>query len=296
MEQKVNLPFCKIEDKNLPFVYGEFACKDGTYKKGYFFVDSGAQQNLFNEFAVQFIDENCFTGKQHNLTALDNKGEKTESVNLNFKLNGEDLTDEFCITHNINFYSFFEAHCVIGILGMNFLVKHGLIVDFEKRCLRTYENESLDFSEMDYCMPMQYGFETYGIPIVGILNGEKQFLCVADTGCNISTFAQKTAEEGFLKYELTNEVFKKMMVSGTVMTRGAHATLPLFSMADNEERFKIVEVSDTVNIMMDRDYFSTNSNDEITPICGAIGVKFMLAHKWILDFEHMVIYSRKTSK
>ena len=89
------------------------------------------------------------------------------------------MSDDICLD------SVFDGHVIVGIIGVDFLMKHGLALDYSSRKLCS----SSEFDDGDCVIPLQYGFSIYGIPVIRSASNGMEFGCLADSGSsrNITT-------------------------------------------------------------------------------------------------------------
>lgn len=291
MEANINLSLVNNKKLDLPFVKGSFRGKNGKYLTGYFLVDSGSCQNIFNGAAQHLLSEDCLTDSTHTVTAVDNKGEKCIIAHVDIALDAMECNERFCVSNNLDFTGLFGINRIIGILGAAFLLKHGLTLNLQEGCLctsRDFDNEKRPFS---FLCPMGYGLQTYGVPVVGIIKDDSEYLCVADSGCNTTTIAQYSVEEGMNVINRCEEKQEVICISGSCISDIAEVRFNLLSMGEKDGETTLVEAEDRINILPDRKYIIADDNESVPPLSGLLSASFMMSQSWILDFKHHVIYA-----
>lgn len=291
MEAKINLAFFHIQELNFPFVEGAFRCKNGKYLDGYFLIDTGSNQNVFNGAAQRLLSDECITSNTHTITSVDNEGENCPIANVDIVLDECKCNETFCISNGINYSDFFGDNHIIGILGSNFLLKHGLSLNLQDNCLQNSCISVDNNKPLSFLFPMGYGLRYFGIPVVGFVKDDNEYLCVADSGCNTSTIAQYPVEEGMIMVEQLNEKRVVTGISDSCTTSSAKVKFNLLSIGEQKGTTSLVEAEDRINILPNRRYIAPSREENAPAIAGLLSTPFMMSQKWILDFKHQVIYA-----
>lgn len=290
MNTNINLPFFHIDHFIYPFIDGAFLCKSGEYLDGFFLVDSGSSDNTFNKEALHLLAEGSICGDKRKVCAVNNVGEECELTDIKIKIGTIECEERFSISNNLDFKSMFGENTIIGILGAGFMRKYGLVLDYSQRCVRS--SELTHFSEIgkSFVCPMFAGFHFYGIPLVCLTNGEKEFLCVADSGCNSSALTKFAMETVAKNYDRINGCQSMRTIAGEEITDQAKVEFSLLSISEDESKNHLVPNTDHFLIINDKKHICWCENKEIPPISGLISSSFMLRNKWILDFNVGYIY------
>lgn len=291
MMTKTNIPLFHIDHLIYPFIKGAFVCKTGSYLEGFFLVDSGSNDNIFNKEAVHLLPDDALSQDRRQVNSINNTGENCQVANIGIKVG--DITDAlpFNISQNLDFCKFFGANRIIGVLGAGFMCKHGLVLDYSQRCVRSSELEQFTDEGKSFVCPMSAGFYAYGIPIVCMTNGEKEFLCIADSGCNTNTLTLHAMENGARGYEHIEGHNSLHTISGESITALAKVDFSLLSVwADEERGTGLVPDTDVFQIVSGQEHLCWCDNEKIPPISGLISSSFMLHNRWILDFNVGYIY------
>lgn len=291
MEAKINLAFFHIQELNFPFVEGAFRCKNGKYLDGYFLIDSGSSQNVLNGRVQRLLNEDCIIKSSHKITSVDNEGEVCPMANIDIALDECKCNETFCISNGLNYNDLFGRNRIIGILGSNFLLKHDLSLNFQDKCLCTSAIDEHDDAPLSFIFPMDYGLKTYGVPVVGFVKDDNEYLCIADSGCNESTIAQYSVEDGMTMISKSEEKNYVTSINGTSQTSIAKVKFNLLSLGKKKGETTLIEAEDYINILPDRRYIATNDNENIPSLSGLLSTRFMLSQKWILDYKLRIIYA-----
>lgn len=290
MRTNINLPLYHVEHFIFPFIDGAFVCKNGKFLDGFFLVDSGSSDNVFNQEAVHLLADESISGDKRLVCAVNNEGEECVLADVKIKVGDLECTERFSISHNLDFKSMFGDNCIIGVLGAGFMRKHGLVLDYAKQSVRT--SDLITFSETGkaFVCPMDGGFFAYGIPLVCLTNGEDDFLCVPDSGCNTSTLTQYAMEKVALSYNRIDGQQSMHTISGEAITNLAKVDFTLLSVYGDETKCSLVSDTDIFQIITGKKHICWCENEKIPPISGLISSEFMLRNKWILDFNVGFIY------
>ena len=142
-----------------------------------------------------------------------------------------------------------------------------------------------------FVCPMSVGFHAYGIPIVCLTNGEDEFLCVADSGCDTNTLTRYAMENGAKCFEQIEGKRSIYTISGESVADIAKVDFSLMSVWDDEEKESIlVPDKDVFQIISGPEHLCWCDDEETPPISGLISSRYMLRNKWILDFNVGYIY------
>lgn len=288
---KNEIPFFHIDHLIYPFIEGTFVCKNGSYLNGFFMIDSGSSDNIFNKEAVRLLPDTAFSQECRKVKAINNMGEECEVVDVKIKVGDIEDAAQFNISKNLDFTKFFGKNRIIGVLGARFMCKHGLVLDYSHKCVRLSEIEHFTDEGKSFVCPMSFGFYAYGIPLVCLTNGEEEFFCVADSGCNTNTLTRHAMENGAKGYEHISGHNALHTISGETITDLAKVEFSLISVWKDKERgTDLVPDTDVFQILSGQKHICWCDNEEIPPISGLISSDFMLRNKWILDFNVGVIY------
>ena len=290
MRTKIYLPLIHVDHLIFPFIEGSFVCKNGKYLDGFFLVDSGSSDNVFNQEAMHLLADSSIVGEKRQVCAVNNEGEECELVDIKIKIESIESIERFSISHNLDFKSMFGENRIIGVLGSGFMRKYGLVLDYAKKCVRSSELKNFSEEGKVFVCPMDAGFYAYGIPLVCLTNGEEDFLCVPDSGCNTSTLTQYAMEKAAHAYERLDGQQSMHTISGEAITNLAKVNFSLMSITDDEAKCTLVPDTDIFQIVTGQEHICWCANKEIPPISGLISSEFMLRNKWILDYNVGYIY------
>ena len=291
MKTKIHLPLFHIDHLIYPFVEGAFICKNGTYLDGFFMVDSGSTDNIFNNEAVHLLPDEAISQECRQVNAINNIGESCKVADVKIKVGDIEDVEQFNISQNLNFSKFFGKNRIIGVLGAGFMRKNGLALDYSQRCVRSSEMEQFTDEGKRFVCPMSVGYYAYGIPLVCLTNGEEEFFCVADSGCNTNTLTRHAMVNGGQRYELIDGQQSLYTISGETISDLAKVDFSLMSVGYDEEKGSfLVPDTDVFMIVSGQEHLCWCEDKDIPPISGLISSRFMLRNKWILDFNVGYIY------
>lgn len=290
MQAKITLPFYEADKLNIPLVVGSFTIADGRQVQCFFIIDTGSRDNVLNAKAVKYLAIENLLDEKYAVTSLEGKGEECAVANVDFELGGEEFHESFCICQSLDFQEVLGLNGILGILGSRFLSKRGLALDCGARCLRESDIEGVMINEDTFLCPMQYGFQTYGIPLIAVTKDDEKFLFVADSGCDTTTISQK-AIDGTTECKLTDEEDAVHSICGTAKVKMANVKFALCSQTIGENKTKCIEAEDEVKVLP-FDYVDPGKSEEQKPpIFGLMSCKYMMRHKWVLDYKIGYIYS-----
>ena len=273
MGTKIDCPLLDFGIVEYPMIMASFVSKSGRTVGGAFIVDTASRHNVMNEAILGILQDNClrYDGKM-TLTSFSGEGIQGKEVHLDFCVGDCLFSERFYAAQGLSFDSVFGEHVVLGILGIEFLVKYGLALDFEKRSLHSSSmiEEKMELSEYSFVFPQEYGFSKYGLPVVGMVKKGKEYICLVDSGSN-------------LKSSLTS-------VAGTKMTDLMNVDFDLLSIGNKIGEIKIKKYSTDFQVI-DNSKFILEGESNIPPISAIIGAGFLLEQKWVVDFASGLVYS-----
>ena len=277
MRTNINLPLYHVDRLIYPFIEGAFICKSGKYLNGFFLIDSGSSDSVFNHEAMHLLEEGSIRGDKCHLYAINNKGEECVLADVKIKIGDVECDELFSISHNLDFKGMFGENRIIGVLGARFMHKYGLVLDYAQQRVRSSELNSFSDAGKTFVCPMLAGFRTYGIPLVCLTNGEDDVLCVADSGSNINTLTKYAMEKVANSYKHIAGQKKMHTISGESITDLAKVDFSLLSVKgkEDETRCHYVSDSDVFQIITEHEHICWSDNEEIPPISGLISSEFM---------------------
>lgn len=287
-KETINLPLYGLHDYYHPIVRGSFLAKNGQMLEGFYMIDTGAAENMLNKEVVRLLGSETATDETCKVSAVDNKGEVCSIVNICVGLDEHRSNERFCISQSVNFTDHFGKVRIIGLLGANFLTKHQLVVDLKEECLKTATINPVSPEGKSFFFPMEFGMHYYQTPVVGFVNGDDEYVCIADTGCDISVIADG-AMKGIGNFEKLEGRGNVTGVAGTVDIHYAKVSFSLLSITVGEPR--LVDKQDIFQVLPDHEYVADYKDGKRPPISALLGAKFMIEQKWILDFGNQVIYA-----
>lgn len=289
-KETINLPLYGVHHYYHPIVEGAFLAKNGQMLHGFFMIDTGSSENILNKDVERLLGSDTFIDDTQRIGALECKGETCPIVNVCVELDGNRSNERFCISQNIVFSDYYGKNRIIGILGSIFMIKHQLVLNLNEECLRTAIIESISLEDKSFFFPMEYGMHHYRIPVVGIVNGKEEYVCVADTGSTLNLIAER-ALTGFGNYEKLEGDGIVAGVYGKKEISYAEVSFSLFSIGEQTGETRLVTKEDVFQVLPNRDCIHNPEDGEHPPIYGLIGARFMLEQKWILDFGNLAIYA-----
>ena len=291
MEKNNILPLYHVDEINFPFIEGSFIGKSGKVIEGFFLIDTGSTHNIFNFRAQHTLDESSYLSGKQNVTAVDNKGEECPLINLNIQVGNIECEEHFCVSQNVDFRQYFGKNRIIGVLGVNFLMKYGLVLDFEQKCLRTSDMQPVCLEDKSFIFGMNYGLNSYGIPIVGLINKDKVYLCIVDSGSNMNVLTQLALENATQNIQSTDEEGSLGGLFGEIDSSISQAEFCLVSSVSSKE-MNILKDKSFFQVLAGRQYIASMEDNKTQVIDGLLGTEYLLQRKWVLDFGLHIMYSR----
>ena len=293
MGTKIDCPLLDFGIVEYPMVMASFVSKSGRTVGGAFMVDTASRHNVMNEAILGILQDNClrYDGKM-TLTSFSGEGIQGKEVHLDFCVGGCQFSERFYAAQGLSFDSVFGEHVVLGILGIEFLVKYGLALDFEKRSLHSSSmiEETMELSEYSFVFPQEYGFSKYGLPVVGMVKKGKEYICLVDSGSNLNITTKYVLGNGDITNRHTGLKSSLSSVAGTKMADLMNVDFDLLSIGNKIGEIKIKKYSTDFQVI-DNSKYILEGESNIPPISAIIGAGFLLEQKWVVDFASGLVYS-----
>ena len=287
-----------IDQVKFPIVKAAFKGKGGNVYMGYMLIDTGSMHCILNHSALQVLDDSAIqSNNKMNICSVQSQGALCTGVQLNFKMGNGEFTDVFYVSDAMDSDGMFGPGALIGIIGIQFLIKHNLVLDYREESLHTSDGK-LEQAPKDYnfFFPMSFGMQQYNLPVVGLVNGDKEFVMVADSGANATLITEYVLKESGYEYEDINEKGSfTCYAHETMNTTIKNVTLNLLSIGGTEDNPKLCSAKEECQITDAFCFIMNEQKDEEgqyrQPISGLLSSPFMHRHKWVLDFSLGVIYA-----
>ena len=283
-----------------PVIEGAFKISDETGCYGMFLVDTCSSKCILNKSMLSMLDPS-FIREGETMTISGYQGKKTtcQAVDIFFKLQGKrELSEVFYVDEEIDFDAMLDD--IIGILGYEFLCKHNLVVDFSNGTLHTSDGIYPHMDDCSFLFSMEYGLERYGVPVVGMIGNDKEFILMADSGANVSVLTKSALEESGIEYQRGEEESCVTGFNSSFHAVAYEVNMPLLSICSGEEHTKLVNFQDTVNVDECNAWLLEGTTDadgnELLPVSGMLSASFMMRYKWVVDFMTGLIYSKKEER
>ena len=288
-------PLVDFDIVDYPMIMATFVSKSGKMVGGAFMIDTASRHNIMNENIMGILPDNCllYDGTMK-LTSFSGDGVQGKEVHLDFCIGEKQFKERFYAAQGLSFDSVFGEHVVLGILGVEFLVKHGLALDFENRTLHSSSmiNKRIELPDYTFFFPQEYGFSKYGLPVVGMVKNDKEYVCLVDSGSNLNTTTNYVLNDGGITSKHTGMKSSLTSVAGTKITDLMTVNFDLLSIGDKIGEVKTNNYSTEFQVINNSKYIIDGSKD-IPPVSAIIGAEFLLENKWVIDFSSGAVFSAK---
>ena len=288
---------------NIPVIPFYFQDKENRTFECCMLIDTGCHSNILFGAMNDLLPEECFQkGETKKIKTLFRTFDNT-NAKMSFILQNRQFTEDFslCETNHLKI----GTRIVVGILGICFLLKHGLTLDFSNLMLHNFKsNEEEILANTDYALDMNMGLNTYGLPILVILKGQNAILALADSGANMNSITRKALSDLNCEYKMLENkqtvfafnVFK--VVDNIELLYTLCYSSDMKNSVDYKDHFSVVDLDHFLSITEDvgKKVLIPNTNEEIPPIEAIIGTDFMNREGWILDFKELGIFKPKNKK
>lgn len=288
-------PLVDFDIVDYPMIMATFVSKSGKMVGGAFMIDTASRHNIMNETIMGILPDDCllYDGTMK-LTSFSGDGVQGKEAHLDFCIGEKQFKERFYAAQGLSFDSVFGEHVVLGILGVEFLVKHGLALDFENRTLHSSSiiNKNIELPDYTFFFPQEYGFSKYGLPVVGMVKNDKEYVCLVDSGSNLNTTTNYVLNDGGITSKHTGMRSSLTSVAGTKITDLMTVNFDLLSIGDKIGEVKTNNYSTEFQVINNSKYIIEGTKD-IPPVSAIIGAEFLLENKWVIDFSSGAVYSAK---
>ena len=301
-ENNVRVNMFRVDGDLAPFVQVGYLDKNAQKHTGLMILDSCSNKSILSREIAESITPVCKEeNKTTDIITSANTVITLSHTEFCFVMGGKQFREEFCVSNG-------EFPCEkigdlsnIGLLGNEFMQRHGLTIDYREYSFHTsiIEQDEVNISDCDYFFPIEKGLKDFGIPIVLLSHKQEAILAMADTGATHNMIASHTINDRGMEYRLLEEKDFIMGIDGKVEVDEAIVKFNLASLTEDggveiprQEQFK---VSPYYLIAPKEDRCDENGN-QLPPVEAIIGSPFMAKEGWVLDFGKQIIYKRKSSK
>ena len=282
MKKTYNYPLVDSHS-DYPLVFASFTAKSGVNVGGAFLIDTASRHNILNPQILDIIEAAPMDdNKEIALTSFRGESVSAGKTNFDFSIEKDVFKESFYISPKISFDSVYEGHVVVGVLGVEFMIKHGLALDFSKMALRSSERCVTNGDDC-YTFPLQFGFSQYGLPIVVMTSKNKDFVCLVDSGSCFNITTNRTLDCAEIPYQCIKrgEAFKSVTCS--VDADIIRTCIELTGIDPESKTYSRHMFSETFYVAKD-DWNIIDGEDGTPPISVILGANFLKKHKCVIDF------------
>lgn len=296
--QIINTKFRVVDHHDAPLVKVAFEGKDGKVYVGYMLVDTGSMDCILNNSILPLLSpEAMHIDNNKEISSVQSKSLVCHAVDFTFKMGDGMFSEVFYTNDRIDLGEIFSG--IVGIVGIGFLLKHKLVLDYSTESLRTSDNKVAAPSDCEFFFPIEFGLKHYSLPVVGIACNDTEYVMIVDSGANNTLLTQCMANELGGTVCDGGESTMTDFTNKTVATMKQNVDLSLISLGGADNDIKLYSSKDTVLVINDREHILDGYTDtdgiEVPPVSGLLSSDFMHTHKWVLDFGVGAMYIEKTA-
>lgn len=298
-ERDIRVELFRVEGDIAPFVMVDYVDKDAQEHSGLMLLDSGCNNNVFYSEMADKIGDLCKMQDEYTqIRTSTNVVISAENINLSFALDGTLFHERFCLLDEPGHENSVEMPPIIGILGLRFMMKHRLVIDYSDFSFHTSDVSHSNFStyQCDFFFPMGIGMKYYDLPVLAFVQGDWELVALVDTGAECNAISSSVLFDKGIKSQMLEGTDTIYGMAGCLEVKEAEIEFGLLTLKDDyteeikrKDDFKIIPhvVNNPIEGICDD---SGNHPDSIEVV---IGSPFMAEEEWALDFGEMIIYKRK---
>lgn len=299
-EKDIRVNLYRVKGNAAPFVLVDYMDKDAQEHTGAMLLDSGCMGNVLSNDMVDHIGPLCKIEEEGTkLYSIAHETLEADNVRFSFALGSRQFHEEFCIIPQ-KLPMKIKGVQVVGILGLQFMMKYGIAIDYSDFSCHTSDvnPENLSISDCDFFFPMEPGLKSYGLPVVAFAQGDKDIVVLADSGATNNMIAEPTIVDNNIFCHRTNEKDIVDGITGSVEVEEAIVKFTMLSVTEDD----VNKISCHSNfyltphyILVPNEELCNGDIEGLPPIEALIGSPFMARQGWTLDFGAMIIYKRKAA-
>ena len=272
--------------------------KTGIYAmehSGLMIVDSGSCGNILSsQLSVSLGVRQKLNEAADEICVLSGETLSAKPVHFPFVMGGMQFREKFdmCVC---NIPQVTGEVPVIGILGVQFLQSHSLVIDFRDFSLHTSNISSVGLSKSgcDFYFPMEIGIRDYGLHVLFMCQDDLEITALVDTGASDNLFSVLPLTDAGFNCIYTDGEKNIYGLTGQTKAQSAVIDFELISAAAEDDEKSIARKDSFLVIP----YYPLEPQEEnqgenygqLKPIEAIIGSPFMAKENWVLDFGVGVI-------
>jgi hypothetical protein len=264
-------------------IKGKLKVADG-YKEGFFIIDTACTHCLIN--SVYCDEKSHHLNNTCNSITAGNVSKESKLYEFSYTIEDDNYSNNFQEIENLNAMIGNSSIPLLGLLGLSFLWKNKMVVDYNIGEIYTLEPDfKLNVEDLHFCFSLAYGLENWRLPVVGITNDKNEDLVVAmvDTGSNSNIMCKPTLEE--FKYENTGKIDEVTYISG--QKKNTISKVQFYILSAKGQKLDYQEKSAFFSIS-ELEYLLKEKDNSISCILGNL---FLLENKMTIDFKNCIIYA-----
>lgn len=297
----IRVELFRVEGDIAPFVMVDYMDKYAQEHSGLMLLDSGCNDNmLYREMADKISDLCKMQDEDTQIRTSTNIVITAKNIHFSFALGGAQFQEQFCLLDETNHENCVEMPPIIGILGLRFMMKHHLVIDYSDFSFHAsnVSHNNLSTSDCDFFFPMGIGMKYYNLPVLALVQDDWELVALVDTGAECNVISSSVLSEDGIKCQFLEGIDTIYGMAGFLEVQTAELDFGLLNVKETETEeikrkdcFKIIPhvVKDPIEGVCG-DY-----DDQPDSIEAVIGSSFMAKEGWSLDFGTMIIYKLKAA-
>lgn len=277
------------EENSFPMALASFLSSSGENVGGVFLIDTASRHNILNERILPVLNEECLDcDGRVMLTAFADECVEGREVHLDFCLGDCHFHEPLYVAPGLNLDSIYPDHVILGILGVDFLLKYGLTLDFVSNALYFsggIENENLKDC---YSFPLGYGLTYYGLPVVVMSRSGREYVSLLDSGSNLNAVSAKVIDEGD-KAIHNSGAAAVTSIAAIRTTNITSLNFDLMGILPDMTNLCKYGFSSDFHLISSADVIIEGS-DDIPPVSMLVGAEFLRGNACILDFGSRYVF------
>lgn len=297
-ENNIRVQMIRMSDNYVPFVKVDYLDKDAREHTGLMLVDSGSNDSILASELADICMLKKDEDKVCRVYTISGDFFETTKVKFPFVLGNHQICEDFGLCDDFH-KTVFSDMSIIGVIGLNLLCNHGLVIDYANGFLHTSDvnPSNLTVADCEYFFPLEIGLNCYGLPVVAIRQNNADLVMLADTGATNNAIAVQSLKENGFKHSYFDSKDVITGLNGGVEVDQATVDFNLLTLNENNDEAELPH-NDLFKVMpryiIQSDEVGVDEKgDKLPPIEGVISSSFMAKEGWVLDFGAKIIYKRK---
>ena len=255
------------------------------FVNGHFYIDTGSSACLISDLWISPKGRISM-----NVIGLDNSVTRAGVASACIHISSKHYYEQFLVV-NHNCFPCTKRN-IIGVLGVDFLTKHKLIVDFKHNQLYVENEKILKRSDHKNRIVLNTLRLSDGvkIPFAKIVGRNSSFTCLLDTGSNSNIITNDAITKGDFSFSVINPTHFTLIsgINKDAMSLSTNVSFKIQDAKDTNDSPQLAMYSESFDVLLTNKSILT-SEDGGVDIQALLGCPFLIKHECIMNFDKGIV-------